>query len=70
MAYKEMNYVVYFSATTILYIVEILGAIFISDIGLIFEFISAVALSNLAFIFPGLFYFLAERKFSSNFEKH
>jgi hypothetical protein len=70
MAYKEMNYVVYFSATIILYIVEILGAIFISDIGLIFEFISAVALSNLAFIFPGLFYFLAERKFSSNFEKH
>lgn len=69
MAYKEMNYVVYFTATVLFYVLQIIGSITMTDIGLIFEFISAVAVSNLAFILPGLFYLLAENKYSHPIQK-
>jgi len=53
--YKNMPYPLYLSATLLLLTVLILGAIFIEDIGTIFEFLSAIAVSCLAFLFPGYF---------------
>lgn len=63
MAYKEMNHCVYISVTLSVFIFQIVGAIVIGDIGVLFEFVSAIAYSNLSFIFPGLFFLLAERKY-------
>ena len=64
-----MPYHIYFIATTSLYVFEMIGAILITDIGLIFEFVSAIAMSVLSFILPGLFFVYAERKWSSVHQK-
>ncbi len=69
MAYKEMATSTYLAVSIILFLFEVLGAALIDDIGLIFEFVSAVSISCLSFIFPGGLYILSERKFASRFQK-
>jgi len=64
-----MPYHIYFTATCILYSLQMLGAIYILDIGLIFEFVSAISVSALAFIFPGAFWLISMRKYGSNIDK-
>ena len=69
MAYKEMANSTYLAVSIILFLLEVLGAALIDDIGLIFEFVSAVSISCLSFIFPGALYILSERKYASSFYK-
>ena len=60
MAYKEMNYCVYIFVTLGLFWTEVICSLLTNDIGLIFEFISAVSVSAIAFLLPGFFYIKAE----------
>lgn len=46
-----------------------LGAIYILDIGLIFEFVSAISVSALAFLFPGGFWLVSMHKFGTDIDK-
>ena len=41
-------------------------AIIITDISTIFDFASAIAITALAFVFPGLFYKLAKAKYAKD----
>ena len=64
-----MNYKLYLFSTLSLYVAELFLSIIVNDIGLIFEFISAIAISALAFIFPGVFYLLSLKRYGSSFDK-
>lgn len=55
--YLTMRPCLYFTGTLSIYILELLGAIFIKDIGTIFGFVSAFSVSMIAFTLPGLFFF-------------
>ena len=46
----------YYSLTVILYTVCILGAIFVEDIAIVFDFAGAFGLSLTAFTLPGIMY--------------
>jgi hypothetical protein len=48
---------------------QMLGAIYILDIGLIFEFVSAISVSALAFILPGSFWLISMRKYGSAIDR-
>ena len=58
-----MNIYYYVIATVTYYGIQMGGAIIISDVSTIFDFASAIAITALAFIFPGLFYLMAEKKY-------
>ena len=46
-----------------------LGANYILDIGLIFEFVSSISVSALAFIFPGGFWLISMQKYGTDIDK-
>lgn len=61
-----MKTVYYVLVCLVFYGVQIGGAIVITDISIVFDFASAIAISCLAFIFPGMFYRMAWAKYGKN----
>ena len=51
----------YYSLTMILYVSCVLGAVFIDDIAVVFEFVGAFGLSIASFTMPGLMYLIILR---------
>ena len=64
MAYKDMNLALYLSISLIFYAVIVLLSILLKDISVVFDFVSALGISGLAFFIPGIFYKRAVEKFS------
>lgn len=61
LAYKDMNNFYYYSATLIYFLIIILGAVFISNVGTIFSFVGTFAGAGLGFIMPGMMYIKANK---------
>ena len=64
MAYKTMNTTTYALATLTYYAAIILGSIFIPSIDIVFEFVGAIAITSIAFLFPAYLYPRAVKKFN------
>lgn len=61
MAYKDMKDSYYYTATILLFLFEAALAIAIPDVEIVFNFVSAIAVSCLGFLFPAAFFLGAER---------
>lgn len=55
-AYLEMNYALYLTISLSMYVLIVLLAMVLEDISTIFDFVSAYAVSCIAFIIPAVFY--------------
>jgi glucan phosphoethanolaminetransferase (alkaline phosphatase superfamily) len=63
LAYKDMKMSLYLFGTFFFYIVVIVGAIVIPSVSVVLDFAAAVAVSALAFGFPGLFYYKGAQRY-------
>jgi hypothetical protein len=59
--FDDMKPGIYYGSVTFIYVICVIGGLFIKDLGLIFELVSAFSLSFLDFIWPGGFYLMALR---------
>lgn len=64
LAYKSMKNSYYVIGTMFLYAIIIVGSILLNDITNIFDFASAIAISCLAFLFPGSFYLMSLKQYN------
>ena len=64
LGYKNMKDSHYYTATILLFLFEAGLAIAIPDVEIVFNFVSAIAVSCLGFLFPAVFFLAAERKFN------
>jgi hypothetical protein len=60
MQFSTMKPWIYYSGTTFIYLLCVVGGLFINDLGIVFNLISAFVLSFLSFIWPASFYLVAE----------
>ena len=62
--YLTMNKFYYYGGTLILYILSVVGAVIIKDLGLIFTIFAAFSGSGVSFVFPGFFYVFSEKYYA------
>lgn len=61
-----MKNLYYYSATLGYFGAIVAGSIVIPDVDVIFEFAGAICVNHLSFIFPGLFYIVANKRYAFN----
>ena len=65
MQFKEMDPKIYYGCTALIYLICVIPGLFVTDLGIVFNLITALTLSFLNFIWPGGFYLLAEKRYVS-----
>jgi hypothetical protein len=60
-----MEPMIYNGIACLLFLLEMIGSILIPNVATIFDFISVFSMSSIVYIFPGLFYYLCEKKFGN-----
>jgi hypothetical protein len=69
MAYKDMKTAYYLICVLVFYTMQVLTSLVVSDISIMFDFVSAFAVSFYAFLFPAWFYELAAKKYPGKAKK-
>ena len=70
MAYKDMNVLYYYIATLLLWAAEALFGIILTDISIVFNFLSAIGVTCISFWFPACYYLMAVKKFGLKGESY
>lgn len=65
LAYKTMNPVIYNVTALVLYVIEVILGITISNIGMVFGFIGTFAGTGLSYFLPSLFVIIGFKKFAT-----
>jgi len=60
-----MEPLVYNGVSLLLFLLEIVGSILIPNVAILFDFISVISLSSIMYIFPGMFYYMCNKKFGN-----
>jgi len=63
MEFRTMNPLMYYGLSILLYALCVTLSIFVTNLKTIVELLSAVAFSSLSFIWPGMFYLIAEKRY-------
>jgi hypothetical protein len=63
MAYKDMKTSYYLICVLVFYSLQVGTSLLVNDISIMFDFVSAFAVSFYAFLFPAWFYELAAKKY-------
>jgi len=66
MAYLKMPGWKYYTLTLLLYAVCVIGAIFVKDLAIVFDFVGAFGLSLTAFSLPAIMYLLLQKNERAN----
>lgn len=65
-AYLDMSPYLYYTLTLALFVTEIVLSLTIDDLGPIFDFIGAFAVSSLSFTIPGILYLLSYKRYNKH----
>ena len=67
--YFSMNKIYYYTFTIVIYVIAIVGAIFIDDLGIVFTVSASVTGACVQYLFPSYFYLHAESLFAEPEER-
>ena len=66
MTFKTMNIWIYVFCTLFVYVTAATIAVFVEDLGRVFEIFAAISKTAINFIWPGLFYYVAQKRYGDH----